>query len=207
MDQQTIKQRLREKICAERLAIPLELREVAAKKLWQIVTNLTIFRQAEHIALYWPYNAEINPLPILEQAIAMHKYCYLPVLHPEQENILLFMPYHAKTTLRLNKYGIPEPDHGYEQAVSIAQLSIIFIPLVAFDKYGHRLGMGGGYYDTTLAKLHDLPMQPICIGLGYAMQEIAVLPYDHWDFTLDGVITENECKVFNKAKLNLLSAS
>ncbi len=198
MENKEEKKLLRQKMCQARLALSTHAKEDAAKKLCKIIINSKIFQQAQHLALYWPYNAEINPMPILEAAITLNKYCYLPILHPKEDDSLLFMPYHNQTTLKLNKYGIPEPDYNYKQAVPLEKLSIIFMPLVAFDANGHRLGMGGGYYDATLARIQELSKQPFCLGLAYAMQEVAMIPQDHWDVKLDGVATEIECRMFSK---------
>ena len=187
---------MRDQICQARIALDQTSKTNAANQLCRIITGLPVFQQAQHIAMYWPYNAEINPLPILEAAIAQHKFCYLPVLHPDANDSLLFMPYHSNTTLKLNKFGIPEPDHDYQQAIALSKLAIILLPLVAFDGHGHRLGMGGGYYDATLAYVNELPQRPLCVGLGYAMQEVAAIPQDHWDFRLDAVATEQGYRGF-----------
>lgn len=205
MNKQEEKQVIRKKICAARAALAISLREEAAKKVCQYVIALPAFKQARFIGLYWPHNEELNPLPILEQAIALNKYCYLPILHPEEDNSLLFLPYEQKTVLTLNKYGIPQPEfHGnYDNALAINEISIMFIPLVAFDAKGFRLGMGKGYYDETLNKSFNETQQPLFIGLGYAMQEINSLPKDHWDLQLDGVITEQGLKIFNQAKFDI----
>lgn len=206
MNQQEDKQIIRKKICTARSALASSIREEAAKRVCQHVIALPTFKQAQFIGLYWPHNTEINTLPILEQSITLNKRCYLPILHPDEDNSLLFMPYDQNTVLKLNKYGIPEPEfHGdYTKTLVIEELSIMFIPLVAFDTNGYRLGMGKGYYDVTLRQINGLKQQPLLIGIGYAMQEVDTLPRDHWDLQLDAVVTELEYKIFNQDKFALL---
>ena len=194
---------IRKKICGARKNISINKQKEAAENLYKQVTNLPIFQKAKNIALYWPHNSEINTIPILEETISLNKKCYLPTIHPDIENQLLFMPYNKNTILAINKYGIPEPNYiyNYKDAITLEQLSIIFMPLVAFDRYGNRLGMGKGYYDITLSNLKDNTKQPLCIGVAYAMQEVHTVPIDKWDLPLDGIITEKEYIIFNKDKL------
>ena len=71
---------------------------------------------------------------------------------------------------------------------------MIVAPLVAFDFQGRRLGMGGGFYDRTLAFLTrgSRGRRPHFIALAYEIQKIAELPSDAWDVHLDAVVTESE---------------
>ena len=73
---------------------------------------------------------------------------------------------------------------------------LVFVPLVCFDRRGHRIGYGAGYYDRTLTNLRA--MKPVhAIGLGYGICEIAAVPYETHDQTLDAVVTEQETILFN----------
>ncbi|HSZ74505.1 MAG TPA: 5-formyltetrahydrofolate cyclo-ligase, partial [Rhizomicrobium sp.] len=69
--------------------------------------------------------------------------------------------------------------------------SVVFVPLLAFDARGHRLGYGGGYYDRTLSAL-----KPIAIGIAYAGQEVAELPRQDHDHPLDAILTEQGLRRF-----------
>ena len=66
---------------------------------------------------------------------------------------------------------------------------VVLTPLLAFDRKGFRLGYGGGYYDRTLAELRRTG-EVTAIGLGFAAQELAALPSEPWDQTLDMILTE-----------------
>jgi 5-formyltetrahydrofolate cyclo-ligase len=70
----------------------------------------------------------------------------------------------------------------------VAELDIIFLPLVGWDRSGGRLGMGGGFYDRTLAKLSG----PVLVGLSHAEQEVAEVPREEWDVPLQFVVTDTE---------------
>ena len=72
------------------------------------------------------------------------------------------------------------------------QLDIICTPLVAFDKQGHRLGMGGGYYDRTLAPWFHYKSGPKPIGLAHSCQEVEQLPVESWDVPLPKIVTPKQ---------------
>ena len=76
----------------------------------------------------------------------------------------------------------------------------LLVPLVAFDARGNRLGMGGGYYDRTLAYLRDRShwRRPRIFGLAHALQRVDALPKNAWDIPVDGVITEREMHRFTQ---------
>lgn len=72
-------------------------------------------------------------------------------------------------------------------------LDAIFMPLVGFDREGHRLGMGGGFYDRTLAFTRHWPRAvPKLVGLGHHSQEVARLPVQPWDVSLHAIATDRE---------------
>ena len=75
---------------------------------------------------------------------------------------------------------------------------LLFVPLAAFDRAGHRIGYGAGFYDRRLAGLRA--KKPICaVGVAYASQEFPEVPHDAHDERLDYVLTERElmsCRVF-----------
>jgi len=82
--------------------------------------------------------------------------------------------------------------HRGERQFKPHALDLILLPLVAFDKSGHRLGMGGGYYDRTLAFLahRRLWRKPHLLGTAYQFQQLETLPTQPWDIPLDGIATE-----------------
>ncbi|MGA9423336.1 MAG: 5-formyltetrahydrofolate cyclo-ligase, partial [Rhodanobacteraceae bacterium] len=85
-------------------------------------------------------------------------------------------------------------DCDKDTLIEAAELDVVLVPLVAFDRHGHRLGFGGGYYDRAFAFLHgrDMPGSPLLIGIAYAMQELPRIEASAWDVRLDYVATENE---------------
>jgi 5-formyltetrahydrofolate cyclo-ligase len=110
--------------------------------------------------------------------------------------VLVFSQYNPDTVLIPNRFGIPEPVAAAPQC-AISDLDIIFIPLVAFDEEGHRLGMGAGYYDKTLAGLREQKTRPLLVGLAYELQKANHIPQDAWDISLDMVVTARAVQLYS----------
>ena len=85
--------------------------------------------------------------------------------------------------LKINKYGIPEPEKKV-----LANPDILLVPLVAFDEKLNRLGYGGGYYDRLISKLSK-KKKIIKIGLAFSFQKINNLPINKYDQKLDYIVT------------------
>lgn len=113
----------------------------------------------------------------------------LPVLHPICKGHLLFLEYLSDTHLTNNKYGILEPELACHHVVPTHELDVILMPLVGFDNDGNRLGMGGGYYDRTLAYTRHAIKKPMLIGVAHDLQRVDRLPYASWDIPLNAIVT------------------
>ena len=188
---QLTKAKLRQQCLAKRKQLSREQAKHAAQQLCNKIASTKIFIQASSIAAYWPHKSELDTIPLLQYAQSIGKQCYLPVIHPTKEKFLLFAEYTLPTALIKNKYGLLEPNIDNAKTIHPSELAIIFLPLIAFDKHGNRLGTGGGYYDATLQEL-DSKQQPMLIGVGYDFQEMPAIPTDPWDIALDLIITVNE---------------
>ena len=89
-----------------------------------------------------------------------------------------------------NKYGIEEPELRVDNVVPLADIDVLLLPLVGFDEKGNRLGMGGGYYDRTLAQWYNGHAPHLFpIGLSYDEQRVSELPVEAWDIPLPEIIT------------------
>lgn len=148
-------------------------------------------RNARTIGAYWPADGEVDPLPFMKQAHKRGKRLFLPVIDILQHS-LSFRSWQPCQTLRLNCFGIPEPP-ATSASCRIEELDVLLMPLVGFDARGHRLGMGGGFYDRTLA--HDMFRPGRLIGLAHSTQEVARLDTAPWDRNMEAVVTEK--KVFH----------
>ncbi|BFM13163.1 5-formyltetrahydrofolate cyclo-ligase [Simiduia litorea] len=187
------KKQLRQQLRQLRRSLTPAQQKRAAACLAQHISQHLWFRQAKHIAFYLPSDGEIDPAPLLALALALGKKCYLPVVLPSGK--LQFRTIKAGTRLTLNKYHIVEPALG-ARARPAWLLDLILLPLVGFDLRGNRLGMGGGYYDRTLATVQGRPKP--CrrrIGLAHQCQQVTALHGDSWDIPLAAIATDKALRL------------
>ena len=181
--------KLRKQIRQQRRALTPHQQTIAADRLRKKLLSSPLFLRSQHIAFYLPNDGEIDPTPVMKEAWKRGKTCYLPVLTPMGKK-LLFVRFGKDDELIQNKFGIPEPIPFNFLRRPAWALDLVITPLVAFDKSGGRLGMGGGYYDRSFAFLRKKQAQkPSLIGVAHEFQERQALPMQSWDIPLDAVFT------------------
>ena len=183
---------IRKLIRSKRRALTPAQQQSAAKNLASLVTQQPFFQRAKRIGIYLANDGEIDPALLLGIALAAKKTCYLPIIHPLQSNRLLFGEYREGDQLQPNRFGILEPQQKSAAIAPLWSLDLLFMPLVAFDRDGNRIGMGGGFYDRTLAACASQPRKPTLIGLAHQCQEIDSISRQNWDIPLDQIITDRE---------------
>jgi 5-formyltetrahydrofolate cyclo-ligase len=157
------------------------------------LVNTTLFKHNQNFACYVAVENEFDCAPIMKAVWEAKKNCYLPIL--SKTSTLAFGVYESDTILKLNRYHILEPDTS--SYFPLEQLDVVLMPLVGFDLQGHRLGMGGGYYDRTFQFLLDKTIRkPFMLGLAYEFQKIEHIPTDPWDVAMDSVLTEEKLYLF-----------
>jgi 5-formyltetrahydrofolate cyclo-ligase len=158
----------------------------ASKKINTRIMKLEQYQQAKKIAFYMAINGEVVLKDLILSASLQGKDCYLPAL--SNENTLVFLNVSTTSKFCKNRFGIEEPDESHEHTINPKDLDIIFLPLVAFDNNGTRLGMGGGYYDRTLEKTRA----NLLIGVAYEFQLESFIKSEGFDIPLDIVVTEKK---------------
>lgn len=181
------RQQIRQSTRKKRQQLNAIEQQTAAQKIMQHALLHSKVSQANNIALFLAFDGEIDTQPLINALWQQNKNVYLPVLHPFNRNNLLFLRYTSETNLVKNRFNIEEPPLDVTQVLPPNQLDIMMIPLVAFDEQGQRLGMGGGFYDRTLANWQHKGFYPI--GLAHDCQYVKSLPAAHWDIPLPEIIT------------------
>lgn len=188
---------IRTRIKNERQNLTSPFMQRAAIAILGHTSQAKIIENHEHIAFYLPIGGEVSCMPIIEYALSLGKKCYVPKVDQKKERTMCFYPYTGQASLTKGAFGIYEPVDDGAKAISANKLSLVFMPLVAFDGEGNRLGMGGGYYDTFFANLNK-KRRPELIGLAYNFQKVAKIPTEKWDLRMDAVITPNHFLRFNQ---------
>ena len=142
-------------------------------------------RRAFVAAVYRAQGSELDTVPLSRALQQAGVGLALPVVI-ERDAPLIFRRWRLHDPLELDVAGVPAPLPLAEAVTP----DVVFIPLLAFDLSGGRLGQGGGYYDRTLEALRAARLRPWFVGLAYAGQEADILPRERHDQPLDGVLTE-----------------
>ncbi len=183
---------LRRQLRAARRALHPQQRNDHALAVADTLARHPLFLNSRRIATYLAVDGELDPTPLVKRAWALGKEVFLPVLIPFGHNRLWFAPYREGEPLRYNRFGIAEPLRIHRQRSASHSLDLVLAPLVGFDAQGHRLGMGGGFYDRSFAFLlrrHHWH-KPRLIGMAHACQQVSQLPAQPWDVPLHGIATE-----------------
>lgn len=194
--------KLRQIVRANRQAITQAQQSHYAKKLCNCLTSNPKISAAKRVALYLTNDGELDTTPLIKWCWQHNIQVFLPVIHPFSKGHLLFLKYDVNTPMKENNFGILEPVLDVRHIVSPADIDVICTPLVAFDSSGNRMGMGGGFYDRTLANWHltyqqDKKARPYPIGLAHDCQQVDSIPSEAWDIPLPELYTPTQHFIFS----------
>ncbi|WP_339527827.1 5-formyltetrahydrofolate cyclo-ligase [Pseudomonas mucidolens] len=188
---------------ARRALTPSEQRQ-AALGLYRQLAQHPLFRRAKHISLYLPSDGEIDPRLLLRAAQRRGKATYLPVLSAWPRTKMVFQRVRAGEKLSPNRFRILEPRINAARQRKVWALDLVLLPLVGFDDAGGRLGMGGGFYDRSLAYLAQRKAwrKPTLLGLAHECQKVGQLTQASWDVPLQGTVTNKQWYVAQETPLD-----
>lgn len=186
------RQQLRRQLRKARRALTRSQQREAARGLYRQLTQHPLFRRARHVSLYLPMDGEIDPRLLLRAAQRRGKITYLPVLSAWPRTKMVFQRVRAGEAFRPNRFRIPEPRINPGKQRKIWALDLVLMPLVGFDNEGGRLGMGGGFYDRSLAyrMRRKTWKKPTLLGLAHECQKVQRLAQASWDVPLSGTVSD-----------------
>ena len=182
---ETTKPALRREALARRDALPDAARMAAAEAIAARAFPVALPAGAI-VSGFSPMRSEINPLPLLRKLAEAGAALALPVVAGKGKPLIM-RAWGFGEPLASGVWGIREPR---PEAPEVAP-DILIVPLLAFDRRGHRIGYGAGYYDLTIARLRA-KKTIVAVGIAYAAQEIPAVPATERDARLDLVLTERE---------------
>tara|TARA_R110002167_G_scaffold173364_1_gene371878 strand:- start:325 stop:921 length:597 start_codon:yes stop_codon:yes gene_type:complete len=186
---QTLRQHFRQK----RNCLSEKQQTHASNLLLEHCQAIEQYQAAKYITCYLAQDGEISMKPVIEDAWMQGKIVCLPVLHPFAKGQLLFLRYHKDSQMEANRFGIPEPALRVTDIVPLPLIDVIFAPLVAFDSQAHRLGMGGGFYDRTLAPVAHNTFATEIYGVAHDCQKVpSGIKSDKWDIPMQKIITPSK---------------
>lgn len=175
MDKKVLRKQIREQ---KRAMTPDQIQS-ASEKLKELFLATEQYRQAKTIYGYLPYNQEVRTVPILAQAMADGKQVAVPKVYGDE---MKFIYLTDLTQVEEGYAGIPEP--VADGPVADDPTALVLMPGLAFDKEGHRIGYGGGFYDKFLMAEPEHPTVALC----FEFQIVEQIPTEEFDIPVDQVI-------------------
>lgn len=161
----------------------IQLDQAIRKHLAKLVESLVV----SSLAAYWPFDGEPDIMPLCAQLAGDGVDIALPRISSSGKR-MEFQAWQPGQILADNRFGIGEPVNAAKK--SVADFSLILLPLVAYDPFGNRLGVGGGYYDRYLESARH-SSTPLRVGIAYSLQEVKLIEQHDWDIPLHAVVNEN----------------
>lgn len=193
-------QHLRKSLRRQRLNLSIHTRRRVASAVVRYMRRQPNFSNAQRIGLYLDAFGEVPTGTLIQLCFKLHKTVYLPVVRSVNQPLSWSrITRHQWQNQRMmrHRFGMKQP--LMQRGVSVKILDCLLMPLVGFDRQGHRLGMGGGFYDRTLAVCATTGKQqtkPWRIGIAYDFQRIEKLQSNHWDIPLHAIVTESGYRRF-----------
>lgn len=183
---------LRRQLRKARRSLTRSQQREAARGLYRQLAQHPLFRRARHVSLYLPMDGEIDPRLLLRAAQRRGKATYLPVLNAWPRTRMVFQRVRPGEKFKPNRFRIPEPRINRAKQRRIWALDLVLMPLVGFDDEGGRLGMGGGFYDRSLAyrARRSTWRKPVLLGLAHECQKVERLAQASWDVQLQGTVSD-----------------
>lgn len=175
MDKQSLRKWMRDK----KRSMTEEEIEAASERLGEQFADSSLYRSANTIYGYLPYNQEVRTVPMLERALRDGKRIAVPKIFGDE---MKFIYLDDLSKVAKGYSGIPEPVE--DGPLADDPTALVLMPGLAFDRQGHRIGYGGGFYDKFLAQEPDHPTIALC----YDFQMLDLLETEEFDIPVDQVI-------------------
>jgi 5-formyltetrahydrofolate cyclo-ligase len=185
-----LKKMLRRQMRTRLATVMGEDRAYASLAICRLAAELPAFREAKSLALFAPLASEPDIHPLIEEAWAHGKQVVFPLM--TREGDVPRLAWHEVKSwdevVVTGPFGVREPEPTLCARVDPLELDCVFVPGLAFDGRGDRLGRGGGYYDAALT---EFDIGTPRIGLMFACQQVESVPRDTHDQMLEGIVTED----------------
>lgn len=180
------KKALRASIKQKRRALSIEYRQQASRKMQAELTRLPCYQAAEYIMLYMAMQDEVQLDELIAMVLKDGKKAVIPLV--TGAGLMEAVELSDMADLVPDKYGIKTVSEEKRRLIAPDKIDLIIVPGVAFDKAGHRLGMGGGFYDRFMLRAS----RAVRAALAYDCQLLVSVPAEVHDLTVDYIITEKQ---------------
>ena len=176
------KRALRREVRARRDALPPEERERLGQAVARNLLTLPEVRQASTVMAFSSFGSEVDTRPIIEQLARDGRRVVLPRV---EGRTIVPVGYRSGDPVKPSSLGALEPAGG--DPVRPEEIDVVIVPGLAFDRRGHRVGYGGGFYDRFLGRLRP---DALTVGICFSVQVVDEVPHGRGDRPVDLVVTE-----------------
>ena len=186
MNQKQERERLRAEVLRKRDSIPPSVRSELSRRIVDRAISWIEVNQAHAVLIYLSMRSEVETEGLLDYLLVQGKIVLAPVMRMKQRDLTPHRIADAKKDLVLHPYGMLQPNRETCPSFPLNQIDLIFVPGVAFDPKGYRIGYGAGFYDRFLPQCP----QAVWIGLAYEAQIVTDTFPQPWDVPLHQILTE-----------------
>ncbi len=179
------RERVRAEVLCKRDGLALETRAVFSEQIADAVMSWIQREGFDAVMLYLSMRSEVETEGLLERLLRAGKRVCAPVVDTERNSMIPRRIQDVRTDLVRHRYGMLEPRTACP-IFPVAQLQLVVVPGIAFDRKGYRLGYGKGFYDRFLANC----LQAVRIGLAYQIQVVEDTLPEAWDVPVQHIFTE-----------------
>ena len=187
MNQKQERKRLRAEVLHKRDSIPPGVRAEMSRRIVRHAINWIEENRANAVLIYLSMRSEVETGSLLDYLLTQNKIALAPVMCMKQRDLTPHRIVDAKRDLRLHPYGMYQPNKETCPPFPLNEIDLIFVPGVAFDPKGYRIGYGAGFYDRFLPQCP----QAVWIGLAYEAQIVTDTFPQPWDVPLHQILTED----------------
>ncbi|MBU4376123.1 MAG: 5-formyltetrahydrofolate cyclo-ligase [Candidatus Omnitrophica bacterium] len=180
-----LKRKIRKETLDRLYAINKKDKEQKVNILRRKLFSLTEFKEAKCVMFYVSKPYEVDTHEMIDESIQMGKKVVVPITVKEEKTLKLSELKDREKELIRSHYGIHQPGEKHVKPVSLEEVDLMVVPGIAFDRHGHRLGHGGGYFDRFL---HKAPPRLFTVGLAFDFQLVDELPRYDTDIPLNKIL-------------------
>ena len=188
---------LRQQLKTKRKQVDKFQQQSSSSQILHRLRHFPQLHQAKRVGIYLHAFGEIQTQHMIEYCFAQHKQVYLPMICSMNQQlhwVKISKQQYRNKRFSHHPLGMQEPMAS--RAMHVSKLDVLIMPLLACDVYGTRIGMGGGFYDKTLA---SAPNKPLRLGIAHDFQLVQErLPRQVWDQPLDVLITPLHMRLFKR---------
>jgi 5-formyltetrahydrofolate cyclo-ligase len=177
---------LRRAALKRRDALDEDFRAAASRMIVARALPVITAASPQVISLYWPIRSEVDTATLATAMRRAEISVLLPVV--EGDDGMRFRVWREAAVLVPAGWGTRGPDASAAEGTP----QVVVLPVAGFDRNGHRIGYGKGFYDRAVAALHEAGGHPLLLGLAFSVQEVPLVPAEAHDRRLDFIVTERE---------------